>query len=175
MGTGCTCTAETAGAPPTPQERIACLTRERALLRRECERLRATARRLFPSKDERFAFIDDHRDQFPVRAMCDALDVSRSGYYAWRGRPPSAREVANRRLLRAIRAVHAASGGTYGSPRVHAALRDAFPCSEGRVARLMRQHGLRGRSRRPTEDVEGAVRRAVANLLDGEAPQRRVR
>jgi hypothetical protein len=46
----------------------------------------------------RFQFIDDHRDQFPVQLMCKVLQVSRSGYYAWRTRPVSAREMANQKL-----------------------------------------------------------------------------
>ena len=51
----------------------------------------------------RFQFIEDHRAEFPVRRMCKALEVSPSGYYAWRGRPPSKREMANRELTDKIR------------------------------------------------------------------------
>ena len=57
----------------------------------------------------RFQFLDDHRDQFPVKLMCKVLKVSRSGYYAWRTRSPSAREMANQDLYVLIQAVYDAS------------------------------------------------------------------
>jgi transposase InsO family protein len=97
----------------------------------------------------RFQFIDDHRQEFPVSRMCKVLDVSRSGYYAWRGRPPSKREMANRELYKKIEDVYDKSHGTYGSPRVHQELqRQGVACSENRVARLMRLRGLRARQTR---------------------------
>ena len=75
--------------------------------------------------------------------MCQVLKVSRSGYYAWRGRPPSEREMANQALYKEIKAVYDESHGTYGSPRIYQALRRrGFTCSENRVARLMRLKGL---------------------------------
>ena len=87
----------------------------------------------------RFQFIKDHRDKFPVRRMCKVLGVSPSGYYARRKRPTSAREMANRELLKRIQAVFEESGKTYGSPRVHQALKQQeVRCSKNRVARLMR-------------------------------------
>ena len=70
----------------------------------------------------RFGFVDEHRDVWPIAVMCRVLGVSVSGYYAWRSRPESARSRANRALLDVVRVVHAESGGTYGAPRVHAAL-----------------------------------------------------
>ena len=60
---------------------------------------------------------------FPVAAMARVLGVSKAGYYAWAGRPPSARAVADAALLKRIRTVHLSSRETYGSPRVHAELR----------------------------------------------------
>jgi len=94
----------------------------------------------------RFQFIEDHRDEFPVRRMCKVLEVSPCGYYAWRGRPPSAREMANQELLEKIEAVFEESGETYGSPRVYRALRrQGVACSENRVARLMRLRGLKAK------------------------------
>ena len=81
--------------------------------------------------------------------MCRVLAVSKAGYYAWRDRPASARERANRCLAVDIRAVHRRSRGTYGSPRVHAELRArGIRCSEKRVARVMQGEGLRARVRR---------------------------
>jgi putative transposase len=97
----------------------------------------------------RFQFIADHGDEFPVRRMCEVLDVSPSGYYAWRNRPPSAREMANQKLLQEIEAVFEESGETYGSPRVHRVLnRRGVEGSENRIARLMRLRGLKAKQTR---------------------------
>lgn len=80
-----------------------------------------------------------------MRVLCRVLEVSPSGYYAWRQRQPSARARRDQELLEEIRLIHAASAGSYGSPRVHAELRRrSHACSRGRVERLMRSCGLRG-------------------------------
>ena len=71
----------------------------------------------------KFRLIEDQRDTFPVRVVCDVMGVSPAGYYAWRGRPESPRKVANRALLTEIRRVHTTHRGRYGAPRIHAALR----------------------------------------------------
>lgn len=92
----------------------------------------------------RFRFIEDCRDEYPVRVLCDALDVSPSGYYAWRSRPESPRKVANRCLLADIRRIHDQHRRGYGAPRIHATLRaEGMAVSRGRVERLMRRHGIR--------------------------------
>ena len=97
----------------------------------------------------RFCFIEDHRDAYPVRTMCAVLEVSPSGYYAWRDRPESARRVADRGLAADIRRIHADTRAVYGSPRVHAVLRtEGRRVSVNRVARLMRHHGIQGRYKR---------------------------
>jgi transposase InsO family protein len=87
-----------------------------------------------------------------IRSGCQALDVCESGYYAWQRRQahgPSAREAADAQLTRQIAVLHQESGQAYGSPRIHAALRQAgASCSKHRVARLMRQAGLRSRRAR---------------------------
>jgi putative transposase len=94
----------------------------------------------------RFQFIDNQRNAFPVRRMCNELDVSPSGYYAWRERPPSAREMANQELYTKIRAVYDDNHGVYGSPRIYRELKDqGIPCSQNRIARLMRLRGLRAK------------------------------
>jgi hypothetical protein len=67
----------------------------------------------------KFQFIEDHRDEFPIVRMCKVLEVSRSGYYAWRDRPPSAREMANQELYTEIKRVYTESHQTYGSPRIY--------------------------------------------------------
>jgi putative transposase len=92
----------------------------------------------------KFRLIEDQREMFPVRTMCDVMGVSPAGYYAWRGRPESPRKAANRALLTEIRRVHAAHHGRYGAPRIHAALRGlGHAASRGRVERLMRHQGIR--------------------------------
>lgn len=92
----------------------------------------------------KYRFIESHRAVYPVGRMCDVLGVSRSGYYAWRERPLSERKQSNTRLLLHIRAVYHESRRTYGSRRVYHELREqGIPCSRHRIARLMRQDGLR--------------------------------
>jgi transposase InsO family protein len=85
-----------------------------------------------------------------IAAMCEILSVSRSGYYAWRDRPHSARAVANEQLGRQIRQFHTASRGTYGSPRIKLDLdRVGPPVGRHRVARVMREIGVQGRPPHP--------------------------
>ena len=86
---------------------------------------------------------------FSVRKLCRVLKVSPSGYYAWQGRPPSPRAMADAVLTERIRTIHLESDETYGSPNIHAELRDeGTRVGRKRVARLMRTAGLRGVSRR---------------------------
>ena len=97
----------------------------------------------------RFRFIEAHREVFLVRVMCSVLQVSASGYYAWRGRPESARAKANRALLEDIRRVHTGSRRRYGSPRVHASLQaEGKRVGCNRVARLMHAHGIQAHRKR---------------------------
>lgn len=78
--------------------------------------------------------------------MCRVYGVTRAGFYAWRSRERSARERQNEALAAEIRTVHAQSRGTYGSPRVHQALRRrGHRVGRHRVARLMRRHGIKAR------------------------------
>jgi transposase InsO family protein len=86
-----------------------------------------------------------NRDQFPVQAMCEVLEASPSGYYAWRRRPVSARARANDALEVEIRAIHAESKQRYGSRKVHAQLRRRRRVNHKRVARLMHKNGLKSR------------------------------
>jgi transposase InsO family protein len=115
----------------------------------------------------RFQFIDDHRDQFPITLICDVLKVSRSGYYAWRTRPVSAREMANQKLYDLIKAVYEACEGLYGSPRIYHKLKGCVPCSENRIARLMRARGLRAKQgkRFRTTTKRNRKHRAAPNVL----------
>ena len=93
--------------------------------------------------------MQQHKTGFPIAVMCDVFAVSRSGYYAWREKPVSKRKRANGKLLKEIRTVHHESRQTYGSPRVYQALKQKnVPCSENRVARLMKEDGLRAKTKR---------------------------
>jgi putative transposase len=93
--------------------------------------------------------VNANQADVSVRTMCRVLQVSTSGYYAWRERAPSQRAIDNAVLTERIRAVHAASDATYGMPRVRAELIDqGLKVSRQRVARLMRCAGIRGVSRR---------------------------
>ena len=97
----------------------------------------------------KYAFMADQQEQYPVRLMCRVLGVSSSGYYAWRKRGPSQRARENAALLDQIRAIFKRSRETYGSPRIQAELNaQGIACSRGRIARLMRQNGLKARCRR---------------------------
>ena len=90
-----------------------------------------------------------HQEKYPIATMCRVLGVSPSGYYAWRQRPLSARAEADGLLKVRIRGIHSRSRGTYGAPRVQAELvAQGGRVSRKRVARLMREEGLEGVSRR---------------------------
>ncbi len=118
-----------------------------------------------------FAFIEEHlAAAYPVDVACDVLDVSRSGYYAWLGRPESAREKRRGELAVAIARVHEENRGVYGSPRVHQAL-----LAEGRtacvntVADIMKEREIRARTKRKfvprtTDSRHGQP--VVGNVLD---------
>ena len=95
----------------------------------------------------RYRAIQEHDRRFPIRLMCRALAVSAAGYYAWRDRPESLRSVRNRALLSAIRVIHRESRETYGSPSIWDALiKQGHDVGEHRVARLMRQDGIRAKT-----------------------------
>ncbi len=96
-----------------------------------------------------FRFVDEHRDQWPVRVLCDALDVSPAGYYAWRDRAASDRQQRQDALLVEIRAIHAEFKARYGSPRVQKELAArGHDCCENTVAKLMRDHDMRAKTAR---------------------------
>lgn len=94
----------------------------------------------------KYAFIRDHSAQHKVSCLCRALEVSASGYYAWKDRPESARAKSNRRLMTKISLFHKVSREIYGSPRIHQDLVDAGEqVGVNRVASLMSQHGIQSK------------------------------
>jgi putative transposase len=113
--------------------------------------------------------------EFGIKDCCEALGVSRSGYYQWQQPELGPRAQANQRLGEQIGQVFAAHQGRYGSPRVTRALRAAgVRCGENRVARLMRERGLAARPKRafrPRTTRAGATA-AAPNLIKALAPSR---
>jgi putative transposase len=101
----------------------------------------------------KYAFIADQAGEFAVSTLCRALDVSVSGYYAWRQRTPSAHQQTDEMLSVQIQQAFGAGRCVYGSPRIHAFLRrQGIRCGRKRIIRLMRAQGLcarRVRRRKP--------------------------
>lgn len=96
-----------------------------------------------------YRFIDQHKGQWSVRWLCQTLEVSPAGYYAWRQCPRSARQQRRDTLLVEIRAVHAEFKARYGSPRIHAELvARGHDCCVNTVAKLMRNHGIAAKTAR---------------------------
>ena len=109
-----------------------------------------------------FHFVERERAAHHLTTLCRVLGVSPAGFRAWSERSPSARVRADTILLTAIRAIHARSRGTYGAPRVHAALQaTGRAVGRKRVARLMAAAGLVGVHRRRRTAVTRAPRRAL--------------
>ena len=117
-----------------------------------------------------FAFIAAEKANYPISLMCRVLGVGRTSFHDWERRPPSDRALYDEFLLAKIKQIHAASGGTYGSPRVHAELRLQYRIRVGkkRVERLMAAAGLEGipvpRKARTTVRVAGV--RCAPDLVE---------
>ncbi|WP_114472704.1 IS3 family transposase [Pseudorhodoferax soli] len=117
----------------------------------------------------KYAWIDEHRDQYTVSRLCRVLQVSRSGYCQWRVRPPSPGTLANQALDAKVAAIHDASRRSYGRPRiVHKLRQQGDVVSAERVRKSLRRQGLRPVYRRPfVVTTDSAHRLPVApNLLD---------
>jgi putative transposase len=96
---------------------------------------------------DRYQRIQIMADDYDLTLLCSVLDVSRSGYHAWRGRKPSVRQQANTRLLEEIQQLREGRERCYGSPRLTRELQSrGYECSENRIARLMREHDLRAQT-----------------------------
>jgi putative transposase len=117
-----------------------------------------------------YRFLDQHQDQWPIRLLCETLEVSPAGYYAWRQRPRSTRQQRRDALLVEIRAVHAEAKARYGSPRIHAELvARGQDCCVNTVAKLMRDNDSKAKTARKfrttTTDANHALP-VADNLLD---------
>jgi putative transposase len=149
------------------------LRKENAKLRAERDHPKKGSSVFREGNAMRFAFIAKHRHVWPVSWLCEALDVSRSGFHAWLHRGPSARETADEELTVKIRSSFVGSARTYGARRVwRDVLAEGFSCGLHKVERLMRTNALRARPRRrglPRDD--GADRRpALPTFLIGNSP-----
>jgi transposase InsO family protein len=117
-----------------------------------------------------FGFVAKHRGIWPVAFLCEALGVSRSGFYAWLTRRPSARSRRDEMLSAKIRTSFQASDRTYGARRVwHDLLAAGIECGLHAIERLMRQGGLRARPRRrrlPIDLCDRPTAAVSANVLD---------
>lgn len=117
-----------------------------------------------------FAFIATHRGIWPAGWLCEALGVSRAGFYAWRTRPPRVRARANERLRIRVRASVLTSERTYGARRVwHDMLVEGIACGRHRIERLMRQAALRARPRRrrmPADTGARSTNAVAPSVLD---------
>ena len=116
----------------------------------------------------KFEFVAKHRGAWPVNLVCEALGVSRSGFYAWRSRPPSRRSLDDQALGAQVRNSFIGSDRTYGARRVwHDVLALGHRCGLHRIERLMRAQALRARPRRRGLPQDRGERSAVAsNVLD---------
>jgi putative transposase len=118
----------------------------------------------------KFSFVAKHRVIWPAGWLCEALGVSRGGFYAWLTRPRSARVRSNEELGAKVRASFLASDRTYGARRVwHDMLADGVSCSLHRIERLMRQQALKARPRRrrlPSDTGERSTNAISPNVLD---------
>jgi len=117
----------------------------------------------------KYQFIEQYKQEFPIVVMCRVLEVSESGYYAWRKRPPCQRKREDARLTSHIRQEFITHQGRYGSPRLHAELKDqGFLCSRKRVARLMREAAMsaRRKRRRIVTTRRDASHPVTPNVLD---------
>jgi putative transposase len=118
----------------------------------------------------KYSFIAEHRQQYPVTLLCKALEVSESGYYAWCQRAATEHEREDARLSAEIQDIFLQHRQVYGSPRIHAALRDrGIHCSRKRVVRLMQALGLSAQSKRshkPSTTKSDPTARFAPNILD---------
>jgi putative transposase len=119
----------------------------------------------------KYAWIREHRDSFPVAVLCDALEVSASGYYAWLDRPPSPRAQRHDQIQAAVQQLHAESHGIYGSHKIARELEERpelESACRNTVAKAMRELGLKSRISRaftPTTTQADPTKQPAPNQL----------
>jgi putative transposase len=128
----------------------------------------------------KYQFVEQHRQEFPVIVMCRVLGISESGFYAWRKRPLCQRKREDAQLSTHIRQIFVAHRQVYGSPRIHAELKErGVRCARKRIARLMREGGIAAshKRRRVTTTNSRHENPLAPNLLErdfaAEAPNKK--
>jgi len=97
----------------------------------------------------KYRFIQDHERHYRLFKLCNVLKVSRTSYHNWLHSEPGKRKQENQMLLEEIKKVHKGSRMTYGSPRITIELKEkGYTCSRPRIARLMRKHNIRAKTKR---------------------------
>ena len=118
-----------------------------------------------------FAWIEERKGEWPIALMCRVLEVSRSGYYAWLSRKPSAAAVRREELTEEVKEIHAEVKARYGSPRIHAELVGrGHECGVNFVAQVMREAGIAAKTKRKfrqTTDSNHTLP-VAENILDRE-------
>jgi putative transposase len=118
----------------------------------------------------KYQFVAEHQHEYPITRMCQVLEVSVSGYYAWRTRPVSHHQREDARLSAEIQSIFLENRRAYGSPRIHAALQiRGVRCGRKRVVRLMQMLGLQAKQRRqhkPTTTSSDPTAHVAPNLLN---------
>ncbi|MEX2552319.1 MAG: IS3 family transposase [Actinomycetota bacterium] len=163
-----------AGLEPSGEGALAAelrrLRKENARLLMERENFKKSGAVLCQGAVVKFAFIKEHLREFPVEVSCDVLEVSRSGYYAWRDRPASERVRRRAELAEKIRQVHQENRAVYGSPRVCQALNaQGESVCENTVAEIMKQQEIRAKTKKkfvPRTTDSSHTQPVAGNLLD---------
>src|SRR5260370_36010124 len=133
-------------------------------------RLKKSYRHLLTTTGLKYQFIADYLQDYPIRVMCRALDVSESGYYAWKERPASEHEREDARIAAEIQQIFQEYRQVYGSPRIHAVLKTrGISCERKRVARLLQTLGISAlpkKARKPQTTKRDQRARFAPNLLN---------
>ncbi|MFO8163787.1 MAG: IS3 family transposase, partial [Desulfatiglandales bacterium] len=153
----------------TMQSEVSRLHKENKRLKQEREILKKAGRLLRQRVGLRYQFIDSVKKAYPIVLLCKVMEVSRSGYYAWRKPGKPRHQQDNERLIPVVRELHRASKGTYGTRRLSVDLTvNGFPCGRFRARTLMALAGVKARQRKKFKATTDSNHNlpVAPNLLD---------